>query len=438
MPKQQSLDFFCEKPKPQKASLPQEPASLAQEIEKQPPTPAAPEEAATTKKRERKPHANPPVAPPNLPPSYFVSAGYDGKLKKAVIKLYEPQAGEMYFWYDNTGHLPYCLTSIAKEEMELFGRVKNHEGFDHFETVKRFDPLNDKEIDVTKIVCKDPQAVGGRPGSSIRDIIPEDFKNIFGVSMEDAGAKVWEARIKYYQSYIFDRKLLPGMTYEVKDGNLVEVVDNTASENLAKIRDTFKDCSEEERSYAEMWAKLLEYPAPHFRRAAMDIEVYSPLANRVPDPREGTCPVIACSIYSSDGDRKVLMLKREGVKSGDPGLLSGIDIEFCETEEELIRKVFDVLNDFPFILTFNGDDFDLRYLAHRAYNLGLKKSEIPIDIGKRVCSLHYGLHIDLYKFFFNRSVQVYAYGGKYKDVSLDDVGCALIGMPKLQLETAFG
>jgi DNA polymerase I len=224
----------------------------------------------------------------------------------------------MYFWYDNTGHLPYCLTSIAKEEMELFERVKNHEGFDHFETVKRFDPLNDKEIEVTKIVCKDPQAVGGRPGSSIRDIIPEDYKGIFGVSMQDAGAKIWEARIKYYQSYIFDRKLQPGMIYEVKDGNLVEAVDITASENLAKIRDTFKECSEEERSYAEMWAKLLEYPAPQFRRAAIDIEVYSPLANRVPDAREGACPVIACSIYSSDGDKKVLVLKREGVKSGDP------------------------------------------------------------------------------------------------------------------------
>lgn len=438
MPKQQSLDIFCEIPKLQKAP-PQETSPQPKDEEKPySQTLTASAEAASPKKRERKLHANPPVAPSNLPPSYFVSAGYDGKLKKAVIKLYEPQAGEIYFWYDNTGHLPYCLTSIAKEEMEFFGRVKNHEGFDHFETVKRFDPLNDKVIEVTKIVCKDPQAVGGRPGSSIRDIIPEDFKNIFGVSMEDAGAKIWEARIKYYQSYIFDRKLLPGMIYEIKDGNLIEVVDNTASENLAKIQDTFKDCSEEERSYAEMWAKLLEYPAPHFRRAAIDIEVYSPLANRVPDPREGACPVIACSIYSTDGDKKVLMLKREGIKSGDPDLLGRLDIEFYETEEELIRKVFEVLNDFPFILTFNGDDFDLRYLAHRGYNLGLKKSEIPIDIGKRVCSLQYGLHIDLYKFFFNRSVQVYAYGGKYKDVSLDDVGCALIGMPKLQLEKAFG
>jgi hypothetical protein len=35
-------------------------------------------------------------------------------------------------------------------------------------------------------------------------------------------------------------------------------------------------------------------------------------------------------------------------------------------------------------------------------------------------------------------VQIYAYGGKYKDVSLDDVGCALIGTQKIHLEKAFG
>lgn len=434
---QQSLDSFWGPPKPQKAPQPA-PVAAPKEEEKPAPAPQAVPEPVAPKKRERKPHQNPPVAPDNLPPSYFVSASYDGRKKKAVVKLYEPVEGEMHFWYDNTGHLPYCLTSIPENKMDLFQRVKTHEGFERFESEKRFDPLNDKEIDVTKIICKDPQAIGGRQGSSIRDIIPEDYAKVFGVRMQDEGAKIWESRIKYYQSYMFDRQLLPGMIYEVKDGNLLAVTDNTAESNLARIRDTFKDCTEEERNYAEMWAELLEYPAPQFRRAAIDIEVYSPLANRVPDAREGAFPVIACSIYSSDGDKKVLVLKREGMQEGDPQLTSGLEIDWCETEEELIRKIFAVLNDFPFILTFNGDDFDLRYLAHRAYNLGLRRSEIPIEIGKRVCSLQYGLHIDLYKFFFNRSVQVYAYGGKYKDVSLDDVGCALIGTQKIHLEKAFG
>ncbi len=416
-----------EEAKAQAPPPPQEPAS------------AKPEEPAPQAvKRVKKERIFPPIAPPNLGPSYLISASYDGKQRKAVLKLYEPVEGELYFWYDNTGHLPYCITSIAEQEMDLFERVKAHSGFDHFETVKRVDPLNDREVEVTKIVCKDPLAIGGRPGETVRDIIPEDFPKVFGVKMQDAGAKIWESKIKYYQSYIYDRQLLPGMIYEVKDGNLLAVTDNRASENLAKIREVFNDCTSEEQSYAENWAKLLEYPAPQFRRAAIDIEVYSPLANRVPDAREGACPVIACSIYSSDGDKKVLVLKREGMQDGDPQLTSGLEVEFCDSEAELIKKVFDVLNDYPFILTFNGDDFDLRYLAHRAYNLGFQRFDIPIEIGKRVCLLRYGIHIDLYKFFFNRSVQVYAYGGKYKDVSLDDVGSALIGTQKIHLEKAFG
>jgi DNA polymerase, archaea type len=133
-----------------------------------------------------------------------------------------------------------------------------------------------------------------------------------------------------------------------------------------------------------MWAKLLEYPAPKFRRAAIDIEVYSPLSNRVPDAREGACPVIATSIYSSDGEKRVLILKSEGCIEGNEPV-SDIGVERFDTEDALLREVFKVLNDYPFILTFNGDDFDLRYLVHRALNLGFSRNEIPIEVGKRVC-----------------------------------------------------
>jgi DNA polymerase I len=433
---QQSLDSFWGTPKPAKA--PPRQAAAPQTQAPLTPQPTVATELAEPKKRERTPRILPPIAPENLPPSYFVSASYDGRQKKAVVKLYEPVSGQLYFWYDNTGHLPYCITNLTVEELERFGRITSHEGFDRFQAEERLDPLNDKPIQVTKIVAKDPLAIGGRATGTIRDIIPEDHAKVLGTRINDSDTKIWESKIKYYQSYIFDRGLLPGMIYEIKNGNLQPVVDNTAAENLSRIREIFKDCTKEEQEYAEMWAELLEYPAPHFRRAAIDIEVYSPLANRVPDAREGACPVMACSVYSSDGDKKVLVLKRDGMVEGDPKLTAGIEVVFCETEEELLRKIFDVLNDFPFILTFNGDDFDLRYLAHRAANLGFSKRDIPIEIGKRVCLLRYGIHIDLYKFFFNRSVQIYAYGGKYKDVSLDDVGCALIGTQKIHLDKDFG
>ena len=76
--------------------------------------------------KEKKKHAFPPLAPENLPPSYFVSATYDGKTGKALIKLYEPASGQIYFWLDNTGHKPYCLTNLSPIELEKITRLMQH------------------------------------------------------------------------------------------------------------------------------------------------------------------------------------------------------------------------------------------------------------------------------------------------------------------------
>ena len=389
-------------------------------------------------KKERKRHAFPPKAPENLPASYFVSATYDGRARKAVVKLYEPASGRIYFWYDNTGHKPYCFTNLSQYELEKLDRVIHHEGFDKFDTAEKFDALSDRKITVTKIVTDDPLAIGGRPQGSIRDIIPEDFPKVAGTPADAENVRVWEAKIKYYQSYIYDTQFLPGMIYQVKNGSLVPCVLDEAEKTIAHLKALFEDCPEEELAYVEKWARLMEYPAPKFRRAAIDIEVYAPISTRVPDPREAAYPVICLSLYASDGEKKVLTLKREGVREGTAHLPAGVVIEYFDTEEALLRASFEILWEYPFVVTFNGDDFDLRYMVHRAMNLGFARSEVPIDIGRRVCLLRYGVHIDLYKFFFNRSIQIYAFNNRYRDVTLDDVGRAVIGLEKIRLDKGLG
>jgi len=99
----------------------------------------------------------------------------------------------------------------------------------------------------------------------------------------------------------------------------------------------------------------------------------------------------------------------------------------------MLKAIFRTLLDYPFVLTFNGDDFDLRYLYNRAFNLGLGRDEIPIEPARRVCTLKYGVHIDLYKFFFNRSIQIYAFAQKYRNVTLDELGDTILGQPKLSI-----
>jgi len=442
MAQNRTLDSFFTK-ESSKSSKPQ-PAKVAQAENALEPqtTQTVPVEEKTVQslvKKERLPRVLPPTAPLDLSPSYFVSAAYDGRQRKAVIKLYEPESGELYFWQDNTGHKPYCLTNLPEEKVLQFDRIIKHQGYDSCVTEQKFDPLANQNIQVTKIIAKDPLAIGGKPSGTIRDIIPEDHPKVCGCQMHDSDTKIWESKIKYYQSYIYDRELLPGMIYQIKKGVLEEASDHEAEQTLKKIHEIFRDETPEEQEFVEMWSKLLEYPAPKFRRAAIDIEVYSPLANRVPDAREGACPVIACSVYSSEGDKKVFVLKRcDRASEKNQVYTAGIEVEFCETEEYLLRQVFKVLNDFPFILTFNGDDFDLRYMVHRALNLGFLKKDIPIEVGKRVCLIKYGIHIDLYKFFFNRSIQGYAFNNRYKDVSLGDVGVALLGIEKIHLDKTFG
>jgi DNA polymerase I len=399
--------------------------------------PSTAEAIPETEKKGKKRRSFPPVAPENLPPSFFVSATYDGRSRKALIKLYEPTSGEIYFWYDNTGHKPYCLTNLSPYDLEKIDRLVKHEGFDRFKIEEKFDPLLDRNVKVTKIIANDPLAIGGRPQGTIRDIIPEDYPKVSSKPVQPEDIKVWESRIKYYQSYIYDRRLLPGMIYEVKNGNLVPVTLQESEETLAQIKAIFKEDSAEELQYVENWARLLEYPAPKFRRAAVDIEVYAPISTRVPDPRKAEYPVICVSMYSSDNQKKVWLLKREGIREGKEHLPADVTLEYFDTEEELLKAVFEVLWDYPFILTFNGDDFDLRYLTHRALNLGFRRSQIPIEVGKRVCLLKYGVHIDLYKFFFNRAIQIYAFKNRYRDVTLGDVGSGIIGVEKIRLEKTF-
>jgi DNA polymerase I len=377
-----------------------------------------------------------PKTPKDLPPSYFVSATYDGEKRATCIKLYEPKTGKIYLWFDNTGHKPYLLTNLSPIELEKIGRVMSHPGFDHFELVEKYDPFQDRNVTLTKVVAKDPLAIGGRPRGCLRDIIPEDYPKIGGKTE----AKVWEAAIKYYQCYIYDRQLAPGMLYKIEDSNLIPVEHESSEQMINKICSLFPGEPEEALRNIETWARLLEYPAPNFRRVALDIEVFTPtieiegkLTLRVPDPREAAYQVLCVALLGSDGKKRVLLLRRTGVKEGVEALPPDVSVEYFDSEEKLILEVFKTLWDYPFVITFNGDDFDLRYLAHRAQNLGIKRKQIPVEIGRRVCLLKSGVHIDLYKFFFNKSLQIYAFNRKYRDVTLDEVGKALIGLAKLEL-----
>ncbi len=351
----------------------------------------------------------------------LLSVSYDGSVGSAILKFYEISTGKLRIVKDPTGHKPYLLTDLSPRELvERYPEVFKHRGFDHIEVVEKYDTLHDRKVLMTKVVARDPLSVGGSP-HSLRDILR---------------GHAWEARIKYHSCYLYDTRLIPGMLYRVDGGRIepVEVeVPERVLERMAEIYGHDRDLMDEVRE----WIKLLQTPIPSLRRIAMDIEVGSP-SETVPSPSEAKYEVIAVSLMGSDGLRKVLVLDK-GAEKGDKVLStsSGAEVEYIKDEKELIKRALHEVLRYPIVLTFNGDHFDLPYLRKRAEVLGMMDVANLISINKNESSagFHTSIHVDLYKFFNNKSMQVYAFSNRYREVkTLDEISMALIGEGKVSLE----
>ncbi|MEM0317923.1 MAG: DNA-directed DNA polymerase I [Candidatus Nezhaarchaeales archaeon] len=348
----------------------------------------------------------------------LLSVSYSGEAKKALLKLYDVEKRIMHFWYDDSGHKPYCLTDMSIEELKR-SKVVSHPGFLGFERVKKFDVLKEREIELTKIIASDPLAIGGRRGA-IRDLLP----------------KAWEADIKYHNCYIFDRQLVPGMFYKVEDGKLVKVDVELSGEESEEVLKLFED-QVAIKELAKEWLPLFLAPIPDIRRAAIDIEVYSPDPDKLPNPKEALYPIIAFSLVDSDGRKLVFLLRRENVESSQlDEFPQDCEVRFFYDEYKMLEEIFKLLCEYPVILTFNGDNFDLNYILHRALKLGFFRDKVPISMtaGENPAALlTSSVHVDLYKFFHNKSIQGYAFSNKYRDVTLDAVAEALLSVRKIQL-----
>jgi len=105
-----------------------------------------------------------------------------------------------------------------------------------------------------------------------------------------------------------------------------------------------------------------------------------------------------------------------------------------DDELALLQKAFSIIASYPIIFTFNGDNFDLPYLYNRALKLGIPKEKIPIALGKEIAMVLPGVHVDLYKFFHNKVIQIYAFARRYDETDLNSIAKALLGTEKKVLK----
>ena len=354
-----------------------------------------------------------------MPPALLVSATYDSQKKSAVLKFYEPKSQKILLWTDNTGHKPYCYSKLDPEELKFLSDRKD---VLRLEKMERQDPIKDRTIQVTKIVVADPLAIGGtQTDKSIRNII-----------------ETWESDIKYYENYLYDSSLIVGRYYTIAGGKLepfsYEIPDEVQLALKGLLWDKVTNIgiidSKEFQNHISDWANLLNQPIPKIRRVSFDIEVESE-PGRIPDTKVADKRITAAAFAGSDGLKQVFMLKKKDKQAGTNELPADVKVVFYEEEKDMIKDVFKVLTDYPFVITFNGDEFDMPYIYNRAERLGIESKGIPLIMMRDSATLKHGVHIDLYRTFSNRSFQIYAFSHKYTDFSLNSITEGLLGESKL-------
>ncbi len=367
----------------------------------------------------------------DLEKGLLLDVDYDGGQNKAYCKFYDLETDDIKIWIDTTNHEPYCLSKEAKTSLESNIELTNYDGFVRIEDVKKFELLTDKEVPMTKIYGKTPLDIGGS-GKNIRGIL--------------GGA--WEADIRYHLNYIYDTGLIPGLIYSIKNGKIEKVEfreDKTESERIAnELINLFKEEEPEMQKFAEKYLDIFLTPIPDIKRMALDIEVsIGPKDYKIPDPVMAKQEVISVSFVATDGLHQVYVLERVGFTYRElhEKFPKDAKITFFKSEKELLTEVFRLMWEYPIIITFNGDNFDLNYLFHRANKLKINRDLNPIVfkrgygfLSRAECDLRKGIHIDVFNLFFNRSISGYAFGGAYESSSLEAISTALLGEGKYKHE----
>lgn len=264
----------------------------------------------------------------------------------------------------------------------------------------------------------------------------------------------YEYQIKYYESFYLTNQLVPCAIYTCIQGKLElkrYPLNESAVHTLTKMTQTNTTTNKIYNQYLTEYTELLGQPVPFVKRIAIDIESFSK-TNKVPDPVNPIDPIICCSFYDNESVRRVIVSKEhlteKQLEEVNARPRENIDesIAFVDYEWQLIDNIFKILDSYPMVLTFNGDEFDLVYIHERSKRLKeLNQAKNPIKFtvdnltkkfgqNKDPVYLMRSVHIDLYRLFKNRSLHTYGFNNKYVQFGLEPISQALLGDGKLKSE----
>ena len=342
----------------------------------------------------------------------ILSIVYDAKFNGAGIKLLDVEEGKIVYITDPYHHEPYCLSresvNQVKERKIPLSTVKR------ISTVEKRDLLNDRSSVFTQLITPTPSEV-----PKVRDILQ----------------KTWESRIKYHRNWIYDLQLVPGRIYQW-NAEKVQFIDSEAESSGLIIPSSVVTQLEKYEGLLTTFLSDFTQAIPEIPIISCDIETeYA--ENQIPQPSDPRHRITCICFADSAGRNIALVLKRKEVEKGEEIADESqiIDITYFDDESSLLKRTFELMNQYAICVTFNGDNFDFPYLHERARALKIRNfSPIVWNRRNKECTLKNGVHIDLYRFFQNVAIRAHAFGNKYQELNLDAIASALLGVGKIKLQ----
>lgn len=361
----------------------------------------------------------------------FLDSVYDAQTQKLFLKMYNTRNKQLYRLEDRSCFKPFFY--IKKEGLEMtklnefMGAMKG--AFEVTET-KVYDGIENKRIDVYQF------------NASNVYLCYKKWHRELGVPRQ------YEYNIKAHESYYYSKQLVPCGIYKMQNGMLYDIEQKLPPRANKVLQDLISDVDYNSQKYRYTLAEntfILSQPVPDMRRCAIDIEVMGE-EGVIPNPDTAQYPIVMVSFYDNEGNKEVIV---SSAHYKETGFKDEFDFHLTRVKDEvtLIEWLFERLNRYPVIITYNGDDFDLPYINQRSKVLGMDQSKNPIvynvaDKNKKTnnsfayrkdpANLKNGIHLDLYRMFSNKSLHTYAFNRKYEQFKLDIVAKAFLNEGKVE------
>ncbi|MHA2203434.1 MAG: type B DNA-directed DNA polymerase, partial [Candidatus Hodarchaeales archaeon] len=236
-------------------------------------------------------------------------------------------------------------------------------------------------------------------------------------------------------NWIYDIQIVPGRRYWW-DPNQNKFIPSQSMSHGLDIPKSVSDHVSQYSGLLEVFRDDFIQEIPEMPIVACDIETDS-IEGQIPQAADPKFQIICICFTDNQGKEIALVLNRKerdkGTKPND--ISPHLQIEMFDAEEDLLKRSFEILEQYTIITTFNGDNFDFPYLHERAKFLKIG-SYSPIKWNRRdkSCDFKFGIHLDLYRFYHNVAIRTYAFGNRYQEETLDAIAQAILGIGKVKLE----